>query len=63
MFPFGKRTNCCFVHTKDRLHIPLKRLADSFSIDELIDQLFFIEKVEDGLQQSEEGRVVSNEDV
>ncbi|NLU39766.1 MAG: hypothetical protein GXX78_12870 [Bacteroidales bacterium] len=51
------------MHTKDRLHIPLKRLADSFSIDELIDQLFFIEKVEDGLQQSEEGRIVSNEDV
>jgi hypothetical protein len=38
-------------------------MPDSFSIDELIDQLIFIEKVEEGLQQSEEGKVVSNEDV
>jgi predicted transcriptional regulator len=49
--------------TKDRLHTTLEQMPDSFSIDELIDQLIFIEKVEDGLKQSEEGKVVSNEDV
>jgi len=49
--------------TKERLHTTLENLPESFSIDELIDQLIFIEKVEDGLQQSEEGKVVSNEDV
>jgi hypothetical protein len=49
--------------TKDRLHTTIEQLPDSFSIDELIDQLIFIEKVEDGLQQSVEGKVVSNEDV
>ena len=32
-------------------------------IDELIDQLIFIEKVEEGIKQSELGKVVSNEDV
>jgi hypothetical protein len=49
--------------TKDRLHTTLEQMPDSFSIDELIDQLIFIEKVEDGLLQSEKGKVVSNEDV
>ena len=33
------------------------------SIDELIDQLIFIEKVEEGFRQSESGKVVSNDDV
>ena len=33
------------------------------TIDELIDQLIFIEKIEEGLEQSKEGKVLSNEDV
>jgi hypothetical protein len=49
--------------TKERLNTTIENLPDSFSIDELIDQLIFIEKVEEGLQQSKEGKVVSNEDV
>lgn len=49
--------------TKERLNTTLEQMPDSFSIDELIDHLIFIEKVEEGLQQSKEGKVVSNEDV
>ena len=49
--------------TKEKLNKTIKNLPDSFTIDELIDQLIFIEKVEEGLRQSEEGNVVSNEDV
>ena len=49
--------------TKEKLNRTIKSLPDSFTIDELIDQLIFIEKVEEGYQQSEEGKVVSNEDV
>ena len=49
--------------TKDKLTKTINRLPDSFTIDELIDQLIFIEKVEEGYQQSEDGKVVSNEDV
>jgi hypothetical protein len=49
--------------TKERLNTTIEMLPDSFSIDELIEQLIFIEKVEEGLQQSEEGKVISNEDV
>ena len=49
--------------TKSKLKKSLENLPESFSIDELIDQLIFIEKVEEGLDQSEKGQVVSNEDV
>jgi predicted transcriptional regulator len=49
--------------TKEKLNKTINNLPDSFTIDELIDQLIFIEKVEEGLKQSEEGKVVSNEDV
>ena len=49
--------------TKEKLNRTIRNLPDTFTIDELIDQLIFIEKVEEGFQQSEENKVVSNEDV
>jgi len=49
--------------TKEILNKTINTLPDSFTIDELIDQLIFIEKVEEGLKQSYEGKVISNEDV
>ncbi len=49
--------------TKDKLKRSIINLPESFTIDELIDQLIFMEKVEEGLNQSENGKVVSNEDV
>ena len=49
--------------TKEKLNKTLRNLPDSFTIDELIDQLIFIEKVEEGIRQSVQGKVISNEDV
>ncbi len=49
--------------TKEKLNKTLRSLPDSFTIDELIDQLIFIEKVEEGISQSVQGKVISNEDV
>ena len=49
--------------TKDIVNKTINTLPDSFTIDELIDQLIFMEKVEEGYQQSEAGNVISNEDV
>lgn len=48
---------------KEKLNKTIRSLPDSFTIDELIDQLIFMEKVEEGLKQSEKGKVVTNEDV
>ena len=49
--------------TKDKVTNTIKSLPDSFTIDELFDPLIFMENVEEGYQQSETGRVVSNEEV
>ena len=49
--------------TKDKVNKTINTLPDSFTIDELIDQLIFMEKVEVGYTQSEENTVISNEDV
>ena len=49
--------------TKAQLSKIILDLPDTFSIDELIDKLIFIEKVEAGMAQSVEGKVISNEDV
>ena len=49
--------------TREKINKTINSLPESFTIDELIDQLIFIEKVEQGLRQSAEGKVVANEDV
>lgn len=49
--------------TKEKLNKTMNNLPDSFTIDELIDQLIFIEKLDEGFQQSEKGNIISNEDV
>ena len=49
--------------TKEKLNNTIKTLPDSFTIDELIEQLIFMEKVEEGLADSKEGRIISNDEV
>lgn len=49
--------------TKNKVKQSIDNLPDSFTIDELIDQLIFIKKVEEGIKQSDEGKVISNDDV
>jgi hypothetical protein len=49
--------------TKNTVKKSIESLPDSFTIDELIDQLIFIEKIEEGIQQSEKEKIVSNEDI
>jgi predicted transcriptional regulator len=61
MYYLYKKQNAML--TKEKVNSTVNRLPESFTIDELIDQLIFIEKVEEGYLQSEAGKVVSNEDV
>ena len=49
--------------TRDKVINSINDLPDSFTIDELIDRLIFIEKVEQGLKQSEEGKVIPHDEV
>ena len=49
--------------TKEKVKKSIKNLPEVFTIDELIEQLIFVEKIEEGIRQSEENAVISNEDV
>ena len=49
--------------TRDKVIKSIQDLPDSFTIDDLIDRLIFIEKVEQGLKQSTEGKVIPHEEV
>ncbi len=49
--------------TKSVVRKSVEGLPDLFTIDELIEQLIFIEKVNEGIIQSDGGKTVSNSDV
>lgn len=49
--------------TKNSLLSQLDLLPDSFSIDDLIERLVLIEKIEEGLKQSEAADVISEEEM
>ncbi len=49
--------------TKVKLREQIDRLPDEFSIDELIERLILIEKIEYGMEQSEKGEVISDDEM
>jgi len=49
--------------TKNTVKQSIENMPDSFTIDELIEQLIFVEKVEEGIKQSELSKTISNDDV
>jgi hypothetical protein len=46
---------------KSQLVATLKDLPDSFSIDDLLDRIILLQKIEIGLEQSAKGKVHSTE--
>jgi len=49
--------------TKVKLKEQIERLPDEFSIDELIEKLILIEKIEIGIEQSEKGEKISDDEM
>lgn len=47
--------------TKQKVRASLKKLPEAFTIDDLIDHLIFIQKVDEGLAQSNAGKVNTGE--
>ena len=47
--------------TKTQVLKAIKQLPDNFSIDEMVDKMILLEKIEIGLIQSEKGEVISDE--
>jgi len=46
--------------TKEKVLQSIKDLPNEFSLDEIVEKLILLEKIEVGLQQVKQGKVVSN---
>lgn len=49
--------------TKEKLQKHIDKLPSEISIDELIDKLVFIDKLEKRIEESKQGKVISDEDL
>ena len=49
--------------TKARIKEQIDKLPEEFSLDDLIERLILIEKIESGNKQSENGEVISEEEM
>ena len=52
-----------FMLTKSQVKRLLEKLPEEFSLDELVEQLIFIQKVEKGLKDSNENNIITEEDL
>lgn len=48
--------------TKEQLISTIKELPDDFSVDDVLERIMLLEKIEIGLQQSAAGQIKSTED-
>ena len=49
--------------TKEKIHKTIDSLPDDLTIDQVIDKLILLDKIEQGLKDSREGNVYTNEEV
>jgi predicted transcriptional regulator len=49
--------------TKTAVLNTITRFPDHFSIDELVDKMILLDKIERGIQQADHGKVISEEEL
>jgi predicted transcriptional regulator len=49
--------------TKDKVRKTIDRLPDNFTVDQIVEELVILDKIEEGLKDIEEGRVFSTAQV
>lgn len=49
--------------TKANVITLLNSMPDNFSVDEIIEKLIFVDKINQGIKDADEGRTLSNEEV
>jgi hypothetical protein len=49
--------------TKDRVINGIKNLPDTVDIDDILDQIMLVEKIEKGVDQSSQNQVVSDDEL
>lgn len=48
--------------TKEKIIEAIKDMPNKFSVDDLLDRIMLLQKIEIGLEQSEAGKVISNDE-
>jgi len=49
--------------TKEKVISTINNLEEPFTLDDVLDKILFIEKIEKGIEQSEKEQVISDEDL
>ena len=49
--------------TKEKIHYTIDSLPDNLTIDQVIDQMILLDKIEQGIKDVDEGRVYTSEEV
>jgi predicted transcriptional regulator len=49
--------------TKEKIHYTIDSLSDNLTIDQVMDQMFLLDKIERGIKDVDEGRIYSTEEV
>jgi len=49
--------------TKEKIISGINSLPDVFTVDDVLDQIMFLSKIEEGLEQVERGEIISNDDL
>jgi len=49
--------------TKEKVIIGIKKLPDSVTIDDILDQIILVEKIEKGIDQSNKNQVVPDDEL
>jgi hypothetical protein len=49
--------------TKDKIISSIKNLPDTVTIDDILDQIMLVEKIEKGIEQSNKNQIVSDDEL
>ena len=49
--------------TKEKIHYSIDTLSDNFTIDQVIDEMILLDKIEQGIKDANEGRVTPHSEV
>jgi hypothetical protein len=49
--------------TKEKLIETIRQMPTNFSVEEVIDRIYLLEKIETGLQQSKNGQTTQDEEI
>ncbi len=49
--------------TREQVLLSVNQLPDKFSVDEIIDKMVLLEKIENGLLQSQNNEVINDDDL